>query len=89
MDLAVLDLERVDRELDHSGYMIIRDPDISAVCPSARTEYEQFLLTSVVHAPRHSFDFRALAQHPWRKLAIGSRIGLGHPYAQNLQSTLL
>jgi hypothetical protein len=65
---------------------VIKDADILAVAPAARAEYEQCLQSSPVHAPREEFHYSTLHSRPWRKLAIGSRNGLGNPYAQNLQS---
>src|SRR5262245_11453312 len=87
MELAKLDLDQIDEELDESGYVVIRHPEIASICSAARAEYELCLQNSTVHAPRDSFDYRDLTKRPWRKLAIGSRNGLGHPYAQNIQST--
>jgi hypothetical protein len=86
MDLKAFDLERIDAELDQRGYVVVRDAEIRSLCPAARAEYERCMRTCEVHAPSDPFDFRALSNEPWRKLAIGSRNGLGQSYAQNLQS---
>ena len=87
MDLKALDLERIDAELDQRGYVVVPDAQIQLLCPAARAEYEQSMRDCEVHAPSDPFDFRALSNKPWRKLAIGARNGLGQSYAQNLQST--
>jgi hypothetical protein len=86
MELKSFDLELVDRELDKHGYLIVHDDQVKSLCRTAREEYELCMQTCELHAPTDHFDFRALSVKPWRKLAIGSRNGLGNPYAQNLQS---
>jgi hypothetical protein len=87
MDLKAFDLERIDAELDQRGYVVLRDAEMQSLCTTVRSEYERCMRTCEVHAPSDYFDFRALTNEPWRKLAIGSRNGLGQPYAQILQST--
>src|SRR5476649_1917929 len=86
MDLSSLNVDEIDRHLDRDGYMIVKTDAIALLCPDARAEYEECFRTLKLHAPRERFDFHELAVAPWRKLAIGSRNGLGNPYAQNLQS---
>src|SRR5215470_2262762 len=86
MDLNALNVAEVDRRLDKDGYLIVKDDAIVSLCEAARAEYEQCLRTLKLHAPSERFDFHELEVAPWRKLAIGSRNGLGNPYAQNLQS---
>jgi hypothetical protein len=86
MDLNALNVAEVDRQLDKDGYLIVKADSIVSLCQPARAEYEQYLRSSKLHAPSERFDFHELEVAPWRKLAIGSRNGLGNPYAQNLQS---
>ena len=87
MELSDADLENIDRELEQNGYLIRRTPELSRLAVEARSDYLRFLSQSKLNPTRTSFDFRTLTLKPWRKLAIGSRIGLGDPYAQNLQSS--
>jgi hypothetical protein len=86
MNIAEIDAAGIDRELNSSGYLIIRDAEIERISLQARAEYDRCLRTSKLHATREKFHYSALATEPWRKLAIGSTTGLGEPYAQNLQS---
>jgi hypothetical protein len=87
MELSTSEVEAIDVALDQDGYFVVRKSELSLLCESARGEYLRFLANSEIQPTRKSFDFRSLVRKPWRKLAIGSRIGLGDPYAQNLQST--
>lgn len=80
-------LQKTNQEIDAQGYAIIHDSDLEKLSKAARAEYVNYLLSSRIHPSRMPFDFRGLVHEPWRKLAIGSHIGLGDPYAQNLQST--
>jgi hypothetical protein len=86
MNVSTIDPQQVDDELGRSGYLVIKDADITAASSDARTEYDRCLQRSKVHAPRERFHYNSLHGEPWRKLAIGSSNGLGNPYAQNLQS---
>jgi hypothetical protein len=87
MDLTNLNSETVNAELNYHGYLIIKDAELKHTCEAARVEYEACLQAVRPHPPDEKFDYRQLSRGPWRKLAIGSRNGLGHPIAQNLQST--
>lgn len=87
MTFPHLDLDAVDAALDRHGYLIVRNDELTALCAQARADYVRFFEQSKPKPPRESFDFRHLAREPWRKYAIGSHIGLGDPYAQNLQSS--
>ena len=86
MNLSAIDPDQIDRALDARGYMIIRDADVAKTCVTARAEYERCLSLSKLHSTREKFHYSELSRAPWRKLAVGSRNGLGAPYAQNLQS---
>lgn len=83
---ASIDLVRIDEELDTRGFIIIRDPDLTATADAARAEYDRDLHALPLHAPRENFHYSALLDRPWRKAAIGSGNGVGDPYAQNLQT---
>jgi hypothetical protein len=87
MELSDNDIENIDRELERHGYYFLRTSELSRLAMDARSDYLRFFAQSKINPTRKSFDFRMLASQPWRKLAIGSRIGLGDPYAQNLQSS--
>jgi hypothetical protein len=87
MDLTSLNPETVDAELNSHGYLILRDKRLESQCEAARTEYEVCLKTIRLHPPSEKFDYQQLSREPWRKLAIGSKNGIGNPIAQNLQST--
>ncbi len=87
MDRTNFKRETVDEELNRHGYLIFRDRELERLCDAARKEYEFTLRRVKLHAPAEAFDYRRLTIEPWRKLAIGSRNGLGSPIAQNLQST--
>ena len=87
MDVTTIDPDQVDHALDRDGYVLIKEAGIEPTCLAARREYESCLQAAVLHPPRQRFDYRSLAQGPWRKLAIGSTNGLGNPAAQLLQST--
>lgn len=87
MDPNSLDVAEVDRQLDKYGYTIVKTDAVASLCSAARSEYEQCFRTLKLHGPSERFDFHELEVAPWRKLAIGSRNGLGNPYAQNLQTT--
>lgn len=80
-------LLKTNQEIDAHGYAIIHDPEIEQLSKAGRAEYVNYLFSSRINPTRMPFDFRSLVHEPWRKLAIGSHIGLGDPYAQNLQST--
>jgi len=86
MILSALDLTQIDHELNARGYVIFRDSALQERCAAARSEYDQCLASSKLNATREKFHYTELAKAPWRKLAIGSTIGLGVAYAQNLQS---
>jgi hypothetical protein len=86
MNLTDLDPRQIDKELNARGYLIIHDAGLKQTCVAARAEYDRCLKSSPLHATRERFDYSALLEKPWRKLAIGSTNGLGDPYAQNLQS---
>src|SRR5258708_2627241 len=87
MELSDRDIEDIDRELERHGYHFLQTSELSRLAVDARSDYLRFFAQSEINPTRKSFDFRSLASQPWRKLAIGSRIGLGDPYAQNLQSS--
>jgi hypothetical protein len=87
MDLAAkIDPEGVDKELNVRGYMIVRDQEFTQICECARADYRACFAQSKPHVSTARFDYRALKIEPWRKMAIGSKNGLGHTIAQNLQS---
>lgn len=86
MNIADISPVEIDKELNSSGYLIIRDAEIEQISVEARAEYDRCLRTSPLHATREKFHYLVLANEPWRKLAIGSTTGLGESYAQNLQS---
>ena len=86
MNIADLDPARIDQELNTRGYVIFHDAEVQELSKTARTEYENCLRSSPLHATRQKFHYSVLAERPWRKLAIGSSNGLGESYAQNLQS---
>jgi hypothetical protein len=83
---AIIDLVRIDQELDTRGFIVIRDSDLDAVADAARAEYDRSMHALPLHAPREKFHYTALLDRPWRKAAIGSSNGVGDPYAQILQS---
>jgi hypothetical protein len=86
MHMIEIDPVKIDKVLNSSGYVIIHDAEIEQTSLKARAEYDRCLQASKLHATREKFHYGALANEPWRKLAIGSSNGLGDPYAQNLQS---
>ncbi len=86
MDLASLDLQKIDNDLNNYGYLIVKDKTLEKICEAARTEYEECFKNSKPRAPRDRFDYKMLKEKPWRKMAIGSKTGLGEPIAQNMQS---
>jgi hypothetical protein len=86
MSLANLDLQKVDHDLNHHGYLIVKDPMLEQICSAARVEYEECFKSTTPRAPRDRFDYKVLREKPWRKMAIGSKTGLGEPIAQNMQS---
>lgn len=87
MDLTTLNPETVRAELNRQGYLIIKSAELKSRCEAARTEYETCLKTVRLHPPSEKFSYQQLLREPWRKLAIGSRNGIGNSIAQNLQST--
>jgi hypothetical protein len=86
MNFTNLDLEVVDNALNDQGYLIVRDPALEKKCAEARIEYEECFKKTQPRAPRDPFDFKQLRERPWRKMAIGSKTGLGETIAQNLQT---
>jgi hypothetical protein len=86
MNITEIDPVRIDSELGSRGYMILHDPEIEQSSVEARAEYDRCLRVSKLHATRETFQYTALSKEPWRKLAIGSKTGVGESYAQNLQS---
>ena len=66
----------IEEELNSKGYVIFHDPEIQDLSKTARAEYENCLRSSPLHATRQRFHYSALAERPWRKLAIGSSNGL-------------
>jgi hypothetical protein len=87
MDVTMIDPDQVDHEIDSHGYVVIKEPGVEQACFAARREYESCLQAAMLHPPRQRFDYKSLAQGPWRKLAIGSSNGAGDAFAQLLQST--
>jgi hypothetical protein len=87
MGVMIINPEQVYNELDTHGYALIKEAGLDQACLAARLEYQSCLQTAAIHPPRQRFDYKSLAQGPWRKLAIGSTHGLGDPSAQLLQST--
>lgn len=87
MDLASLNVQTVDEALKAEGYLIVRDKYLESLCEAARAEYESCFNNTKVRAPTDKFNYKTLRDHPWRKMAIGSRNGLKEPISQNLQTT--
>jgi hypothetical protein len=87
MNLRNFDAPAVDIVLKRDGYMILRDEELELQCEAARKEYEACLDKATIHAPAERFRYSDLSAQPWRKLAIGSKNGVGEPIAQNLQTT--
>ncbi|PYJ86678.1 MAG: hypothetical protein DME70_07790 [Verrucomicrobia bacterium] len=87
MNMTEFDRQVVDKELHRHGYFILKDKDLESRCEAARKDYEISLARAKLHAPGEKFDYKKLSRKPWRKLAIGSKNGLGHSIAQNLQTT--
>ena len=87
MNVANVDPEMVDKELNSQGYLILRDKELEIKCEAARKEYEVCLKRAELHPPSEKIDYESLSRKPWRKLSIGAKNGLGDPIAQNLQST--
>jgi|GEM_PF-2256611 len=86
MNLTNFANETVDEELNRQGYLVLKDKRLESECEAARNEYEACLKNIKPHPPNEKFDYERLSREPWRKLAIGSRNGMGHPIAQNLQT---
>src|ERR1700694_4803897 len=86
MNLANFNPEAVDAELNSEGYLILRDEGLTRKCEAARKEYEVCLKATKPHPPNEKFDYERLSREPWRKLAIGSKNGIGQSIAQNLQT---
>lgn len=87
MNMTNFDPEMVDKELNSEGYLILKDKELESQCEGARKEYEVCLRKAKLHAPSEKFSYENLSREPWRKLAIGSKNGMGDPIAQNVQTT--
>lgn len=86
MDLANLDVQKVDQALLSDGFLIVRDKKLEQMCEAARGEYELCFRKTKPRAPSEKFDYKMLRNEPWRKMTIGSRNGLNEKISQNLQT---
>ena len=81
-----LNIEKIKVELKNKGFSII-ETGLTDLISKARMDYLGAFNQLTLHSPREPFTPHDLLQAPWRKLAIGSRNGIGEPYAQFLQTT--
>jgi hypothetical protein len=82
-----IDVSAVAREVVDKGYTIARPSGgFAALCDRARTEYVNVCRALPVQPPKKAFRPADLQTRPWRKFAIGSKNGVGEPYAQVLQT---
>jgi hypothetical protein len=82
-----IDVTAVAREVVEKGYTIVRPSGgFAELCVAARAEYVDACRTLRVQPPKKSFRPADLHAGPWRKFAIGSKNGVGEPYAQLLQT---
>lgn len=77
----------IDDEIKRDGYSIRRPENFGSLCEAAREEYLEIFRTAKLQPPKKKFSYVDLRDNPWRKLAIGSRNGVGEPYAQLLLAT--
>lgn len=82
-----MDLSAIMREVDLQGFSIMMDDELMTHASGAREEYLGLFADLPLHAPREPMVPSFLETLPWRKLAIGSKNGVGDPYAQFLQTT--
>lgn len=76
----------IESELQNKGFCVLKDRDFYDTIANARNEYLDLFRQLPLHAPREKFTPTHLHNNPWRKLAVGSRNGLGEAYAQFLQT---
>jgi hypothetical protein len=81
------ELAEIRSSLDKNGWAAFTCSLFTDLGILARSDYLKSMSLTELHAPDESFGPADLEEHPWRKLAIGSRNGLGEPYAQLLQTT--
>jgi hypothetical protein len=83
-----VDVAAVAREVAAAGLSIIRPDDgMRQLAVAARTDYLNAFRAAPVQPPKRPFQPADLAVGPWRKYTIGSKNGVGEPYAQLLQTT--
>jgi len=82
-----IDTGRIEREVSATGMSTVHPGgNFAALCEAARADYLAAFKTTSVQPPKQAFQPSDLAVEPWRKFAIGSRNGVGEPYAQLLQT---
>ena len=82
-----IDSQQVEREVEAAGLSIVRPTaDSRDLCEAARADYLRAFKAAAVQPPRKAFRPSDLSRGPWRKLAIGSKNGVGEGYAQVLQT---
>ena len=79
--------EKILTKINKSGFVILNNILDKKIIKMARSEYLKALDHLTIHPPIQKFIPSQLKKSPWRKLAIGSKIGSGESYAQLLQTT--
>jgi hypothetical protein len=89
-DLDQVSVEVVDEHLTDRGYFIIRNKALETIAAAARNEYLGVFERENPHPAAEAFTYEHLSElGHWKKSAIGSSNGLGHPIAQLLVTTYL
>ena len=82
-----IDTRLVEREVSAIGMSTVRPAgNFVELCEAARADYLAAFNTTSIQPPKKPFRPSDLAAGPWRKCAIGSKNGVGEPYAQLLQT---
>jgi hypothetical protein len=89
-ELDQVSVEVVDEHLRERGYFLIRSTVLETIAAAARNEYLGLFEREKPHPASEAFTYEQLSElGRWKKCAIGSGNGLGHPISQLLLTTYL
>lgn len=80
-------LDKILNDVNQHGFSIINDFIDKKTINLAREEYFSIMQNQSIHSQREKFTLDNLNKNAWRKTAVGSGNGLGHPISQVLQTT--
>lgn len=73
--------------IKENGFHSMQNSESVHLAGMAKQEFVELMPNLPIHSPAEPFLRTALLERPWRKMAIGSKNGLGESYAQFLDTT--